>query len=253
MLINRIERLKSLLTIFREFRNEESILIYQMGKVGSTSLENSLTQSLHFHTLYGNSPCWPHLAQRRDSLLKKFEGFVSDFTKRFAISLRKEIRIISIVREPVSRDMSMFFQDLPHWLYAYIGQSKVDTRQEGMDILMEAFHESYDWRYAINWYDKEIKRLTGIDIFESKFNKNEGIKELTKGKYKLLLVKVENLNQQIDIVSQFVGEEISLDNVNRGDSKWYAPVYLNFKKVFTLSEQYKKEVFSSKFYEYFYK
>lgn len=253
ILKNKLNLLKKLKVTFYDFKDEKKILIYQMGKVGSTSLENSLPESLHFHTLYGNSPCRPHLKQRRRGIIRTFEGFVSDFTKRIAIRLRKEVKIVSIVREPFSRDISMFFQDLPYWMCEHIGKINLDTRAEGFDILIDSFNDSYDWKYALTWFDKEVKRLTKIDVYKHEFDKKTGISLIRKGKYQLLLVKMESLNNNTEVLSSFTKAKLQLTDTNRAQNKWYAPIYRSFKSTFIPSKHYKDTVINSKLYRHFYK
>ena len=43
------------------YTDAESIFLYQMGKVGPSSMEASLKNTIYYHNLYNNPPNPPHL------------------------------------------------------------------------------------------------------------------------------------------------------------------------------------------------
>ena len=106
--------------VIKMYRNK--IFIYQMGKVGSTSLEESIENSVHMHTLYSNSECWVREAQLWGLLspLQKIKRYVGSKLDRMIIRSNNEVKIITLVRDPVARDVSMFFQRLPYWYTHYL-------------------------------------------------------------------------------------------------------------------------------------
>jgi hypothetical protein len=237
---------------YRIYSNVDNVLIYQMGKVGSTSLENSLKNSIHIHTLYGNPPCHVQYKQRRNGF-KAVVGYIGDIVRRFAIKKRSKIKIISLVREPYSRNVSMFFQDLSHWIYYFVGQGNYDNRVEDKNYLYKVFLESFDHDYLNNWFDKELKRFTGIDIYLNEFDIEKGFSVYKKGKFEVLLVTAESLNDNEDAISKFINHKVSIKSENRSNSKWYRELYQDFK----LDDggvlvKYKSSIRQSKFYKKFY-
>lgn len=97
------------------YLNSENIIIYQMGKVGSTSLEKSLPNSFHTHTLYAKEPNPLSTSFYKSSFVLKTRYFLI----RNLIKRRRKIKIISVVRHPLERNFSMFFHDLPEWLVTH--------------------------------------------------------------------------------------------------------------------------------------
>jgi hypothetical protein len=225
--------IKQVFNFYKEYRDEKNILIYQMGKVGSTTIENSIPNSIHLHTLYNNPPCWIHQKIRRPGIIGQFIIEVGDFIKRIAIKQRKNIKIISMVRNPLNRDISMFFQNLPYWYIHHVHKNQIDIREDGVEFLEEVFSESYDHNYQLEWFDKEIKRLTGIDIFNENYNTKKGYIKIKKGKYELFLFRLEDIDKALPALSDFVGKDIILKEKNIGDKKWYASIYSEFKQKFT--------------------
>ena len=43
-------------------------------------------------------------------------------------------------------------------------------RTERPQLLQEAFDKHMNHQYALQWFDNEIKQLTGIDVFNEPFN-----------------------------------------------------------------------------------
>ena len=145
----------------------DAVLVYQMGKVGSTSLTASIEGAVHLHTLYANPPCKELLKLERATLPMKVLGFFYDLIRQYAVKLRKEVKIITVIRTPVERNVSMFFQDLPYWYVKYKRSNPDVSRfSNGGDI--EAMYEDvFPHSYPDEWFDKEIKRLTGCLLYTS--------------------------------------------------------------------------------------
>ncbi len=175
------------------------------------------------------------------------------FLKRRAIKSRDKIKIITLVRDPYSRNVSMFFQDIAHWIYNYIGQDNHDIRDDNDNFLFDVYLDSFDHEYTDSWFDKEILRFTGIDVFSDKMPEN-GAKIYRKDKVELLVLKAEQLNQNIEIIKEFVGVDFELKNSNVGDKKWYSSLYKEFKENANVNlSEYKRKIKDSKIHKHFYK
>ena len=218
-----------------------------MGKVGSTTLELALPGSIHIHTLYDNR-LWDE-SNNPFLKTKRLAGFA---LKRLAINSRRRVRIITLIREPQSRDVSMFFQLMPSLIHNYISENNYDSRGEGMELLYETFENAYDYNFALDWFDMELKRLTGIDVFDYPFDKNKGYLEINKGKYDVLLIEMAKLNDLEGVVGDFCSTNICFKDSNRGGLKWYGQIYKVFKKEYLPSEKYLNTLKNSKFYKHFY-
>lgn len=228
----KLVKLKRLLKRFRSFLNEESIFIYQMGKVGSTALEQSIEGAQHFHTLYMNGPCYAVDRRLYRGVGGRLRRWLRDFFNRLALVLRKDVKIITVVRDPVARNISMFFQDLTFWINEYIERHERETRFSDIQWLHKVYEATFPHAYCETWFDKEIKRLSGIDVFSEPFDVRKGHAFFSRGKYKVLVLRVEDIEKNIDVISGFVGRKIELKRVNEADKKWYACVYREFKKSF---------------------
>ena len=242
---------KQAFNFYNNYSNEKNILIYQMGKVGSTTIENSVENSLHLHTLYNNTPCWVHQKIRRPGILGKLIVNTGNFIKRVAINRRKRVKIITMVREPISRDISMFFQNLPYWYIEYVNTNKIDIREGGIEFLKEVFDESFDHEYQLKWFDREIKKLTGIDIFNEKYDYDKGYLKIEKGKYELFLFRLEDIEKALPALSIFVEKDIELKEKNIGNNKWYACIYSDVKKIIMNDKEYISKMKNTQFSKFF--
>lgn len=244
-----------LLKHFKQIANEyssDSVLIYQMGKVGSTSLEMSLAKARHFHTLYSNSPCKIHDERRKKRPLRRLMKWFGNGLKQTMIRRRKTVRIISPVREPYGRNVSMFFQDLPFWMVHYQESTGYDSRREGPEFLYETFETAFDHFYFDHWFDKELKRLTGIDIFEYPFDMEKGYSVIRKGRYEVMLIKLEKMDELHTAIEEFVGYTFAMQSANKGEQKWYACLYRDFMARYRPSERYLNRLYDTKTVRHFY-
>lgn len=213
---------------YKKYKNSE-VLIYQMGKVGSSSLEKSIENSVHLHTLYANSPCWVGEEQRNSGIKRKMIRWIKLLSRRMALKASKEVKIITVVREPKERNISMFFQEFCYWMVSYINKYNPDMRYVDNDFIFDVFEKSFDHNYYDNWFDKEIYRLTGIDIFSMNFDAEKGIGVYKNGKYKLMVLKMEKIEENKAEIERFIGKEVDLKRVNDGGVKWYKDLYKDFK------------------------
>ena len=210
-------------------RMDELILIYQPGKVGSTSLRKSLEaygkSVLHCHTLIN--------ADDEDDRLKKMMS-------------QKSGKIISLVREPIARQISNMWQNLEN-IYRY--RQGADFR----DVESYYFGEDFE-NYEFKWFDEEIKKNFGIDIYEYPFDKNKGYCSIKKGNLELLLIKAEKLNDLEQVIGEFLHiDGFRLTNENIGNEKPYRFAYRDYKKEFSISENKLYQIyFDNKYMKHFY-
>lgn len=244
-----IVNMHKLISRFLQFRSDDSVYLYQMGKVGSTSIERTIPNAIHFHTLFRNPPCPPWFKSKRSGV-HYVNGLMKDFLKYLTIVFRKEIKIITLVRNPLDRNVSMYFQDLPYWYVEYDKAYRVPRDADGM-ILHEVFEKVFPHLYAIEWFDKEIRRLTGIDIYKYKYDREKGFVKIECGKYKILILEMTLVEQNFDVVQDFYGKKISFVTGNESSGKWYGNLYREFR-AFEYPPKLRSEIESSKFYRHFY-
>lgn len=247
--VNAVEFLRR---AFRRYRDENTILIYQMGKVGSTSLAKALgDRAIQIHNFYpSNEPC-----SRRPSyrLRKKLLHWAFYHVIRRGIRRRKTLKIITLVRDPIGRNVSMYFHDLHYWLAYYFSEVRPDrVGREDMTTLIDCFRETFDHDYPLDWFDKELKRLAGIDVYEHAFDRATGCSRIDKDGVSLLIVQTEKLRECWHLVEEFCGHKLELREDNRGARKWYGNSYAAFLEAYSVSADELDRTYSSRYATFFF-
>lgn len=194
------------------------ILVYTMGKVGSTSIYESILKAgfecYHIHDL-------EHPTTNQEKYVK------DDFRPK---------KVISLTRDIVARNISNFFQNLNN-------KSRPWYTLPGQD-LTEAFYK-IDIKHHLapqHWFDNQIKKFLNVDIYEHKIDKHIQIK-------KLLVMRVENLD--FSVVSKFMGAKLKVVNTNLSENKGYRDQYKKFLET-PIREDYLNLMYSCKYMRHFY-
>jgi len=203
------------------------------------------------HTLYGNPPCKVLFDLERKGLWF-FLGYFYDLLRRLVIRRRREVKIISVIRNPIERNVSMFFQDFPYWYIDYRKRNRSVSRFSDASVVKDMYETVFPHSYVDEWFDKEIKRLSGIDVYEHPFDREKGFQEYRNGKYSLLLLEMTKIEDNWPVIESFVGEKLELENENFGEKKWYGPIYKLHKSDLLNDESVNALVMSGKFYQKFY-
>jgi len=252
------------------------ILIYQMGKVGSSSIKRSLKELeldiplYHVHFLTDDRIDSIEKDRRRyfntENLKLLHRPWLYQFLKRHIEKGLKgrKWRVISLVRDPVVRNISAFFENLnitkidSHPRYRISSDildiDPLNIALEDVQLLFDLFFDKFQHNEPLNFFDQEIKTVFGIDVFESTFPHASGYQIYRKTNADLLLLRLEDLNQQVEkAFGEFLGvENIALVNKNIGQEKEYARLYKRFKKFVQIPDAYLKKMYDSQFMQHFY-
>ena len=214
---------------FLPLHNDEVILVYQPGKVASMSIYESVKKYgrnvLHIHYLEG----------------MQYKGIgIKEIFKY------KSAKIISLVREPVSRGIAHMWEDME--FFGFRGSSLSMKEVEAV-CLGDGFEN-----VQAMWYDKQLKGLFGIDVLAYPFDKEKGYEIIKSGNIEVLLMKMERLNNLLPVIGEFLGiEDFQLCKANIGKDKPYRFAYEKYKKKFTLSPERIEYIFrENEFVRHFY-
>ncbi len=255
--------------IYRQHREKEVVLLYQMGKVGSMSILKSLhdidVEVLHTHTFFGNFPVQIFSKYKEKKLF--LGGFLYETGARLYKNIRlklllgkngeKRLKIITILREPISRNISLYFQDfqipLAHHYINDLPKHRTISEKNSIDVFIADYFENFNHFHGINWFDDEFKRVLGIDVFDYDFDKVKGYGIIERDNIDILILQMEKINQLENVIGQFVGNDnFRLANENTSHQKWYAPVYRDFKRKIKFDQKYVDDMYNSKFMRHFY-
>jgi hypothetical protein len=243
-----------LLSSFRRYRDEDRVLIYQMGKVGSTSLARALgDRAIQIHNFFPrNEPC-PRKPWYRARWYRRPIHWLFYLAIRRGVRRRRQTRIITLVRDPIGRNVSMFFHDLHFWLAYYFSEVKPNgPGREGVDTLIDCFTESFDHRYPLEWFDRELKRLTGVDVYAHSFDRAAGWTRIDEDGVSLLIVQTERLEDCWQVIEDFCGRKLEWREDNRGERKWYGGLYTEFLDRYCVSPDELDEIYASRYATFFF-
>lgn len=254
-----------------DWRRRKLLVVYQAGKVGSSTIMASLKvlpniwRVHHVHTLTAEGiatreAIYRKLTQERAS--SYFPRACHLLSSRY---LRKKLptaaddvlpaarwKVITLVREPIGRNISEFFQVIDAKLPNFV--TRYNAGALTIDETVQTFWECFDHDDALHWFDQEIKPVLGIDVFAEPFPKVQGY-QIYHGPFAdLLLLKLEQIDECAGAAfGEFLGlENFRLVKTNVAEEKAYAAAYKEFKQRIALSPAYLQRMVGSRYVQHFY-
>jgi hypothetical protein len=255
------------------------VLVYQMGKVGSSSVKDSLWAHgvgpvLHMHWFRPwreqDAAALPLEEQQRHAVAREiaqekraYERFsyrqkirslvlekgYYEVIYEDVIKKRRGARFITNVRDPVSTNVSMFFQSFQEYAGAQFEEADYSTAD-----LIDIFKNDYIFSWPLTWFDKEMKPTLGVDVYDHAFPKEKGHQTLENGPYEILLLKCELGDAAKEkAISEFLGlEDFEITRRNESKDKSYAAQYQQFKDALSVSKERLDMLCDSKYATHFY-
>ena len=251
----------------RGLRRKAPVVVYQMGKVGSVTVHRSLSACpqiapLHIHFLSHARIRWklkkharlfpqthvipPHLC---DSLFLRRHLDLGRMDHRW--------KIVTLIRDPLARTLSAFFQTMPQEHRDYGFDHKLETMTpEALVVdlapIFERWAETYISPEA--WLNEELKGVFGLDVLAREFPVEESYGIYEEGRLPVLLIKLERLDDCASRAFQeFLGlREFTLIRGNEAASKKYAPVYRAFRELQIVPEAQLERIYGSDLVRRFY-
>ena len=165
----------------------DPILIYRMGKVGSSSIYTSIRQKtknvFHVHRM---SPSNIQAVLQGSIRIgaKPPDDRIGLLLHKWIVLPRRPAKLISLFREPVSRNISAFFQNLD-----YFNNLNGESLELNADELIKNFLINYQHKVPLEWFDIEMYQTTGINVYKIEFPKCKGYQIVDLNPYKLLLMR----------------------------------------------------------------
>lgn len=250
-------------------RSKGAVVVHQMSKVGSQTVVASLHEALPDHVIY-------HTHFISDQGLSWLEDFVR--TRWGSVHIpqhlwhgqfvrdnlgRKDaperLKIVTLVRDPVARNISEFFQELDvHLSYPY-QQKLTDKGIDGVtdeleSMLLHKLSKEVDWEQPYSWFDPEIRDALGMDLFTTDFDTSAGYGIFSQGNTDLLLIKLESLSECAgQAFDEFLGiKGFSLASHNVATKKYYSEAYRNIQNRLQIPADLLEACYASSHVRHFY-
>lgn len=204
----------------------DMVLALTPRKVGTTSVRKSLAKASI------------HCIQTDHLLSGEWTDIRTPSKKEVEFSLKKEhIKIISLVREPISRAISDYFYSLFMEGYSRDYLFLEEDIYCGVKTFIENETKIGSYGFAFEWYRQDLLNLFGIDVYGENFDREKGYQIIRKDKVDFLLIKTEKLNDCQEIIGNFVGEkDFKLVTANAGEEKIYKFAYNELKRTIRIPE-----------------
>lgn len=205
----------------------DKIVIYQYGKVGSTSLRENL-DGKYYPFIQNN---YGHVIQTHSN------NVMNDLLSKY-----KNMLIINIVRLPTDRNLSDFWQN--------INKNCPDWEKIEINKICQKFNNSNAVKYCNNWMTKLFNSLD-INIDEFKFNHHKKFVEIKKNTNTILFFRFEDLDYLEKHIYPIYKLK-SFKKFNVASKKCYALKYKQHKNIYRLSDEEKEVIINDKLVNLFY-
>ena len=236
---------------------KERVLLYQMGKVGSTALSDALVEQgywvLHIHSLDAEVQ---REAVRRSLALGDLgppsilRGFA--LGKQLA-KVHADLPVLTAVRDPLARDLSDFFQRIA---LTDEGRALIDSGRSAalLDAYLGNGQFAQSLGHTLGWLDAELKRFLGVDVYAQPFDPSRGTAEYRHGSFRVLLVRAELEREAKErALSDWLGiPSVSVKRSNVSAAKAYGEAYRDFLAAVALPQYLVTSVMESKLVRHFY-
>lgn len=201
-----VKTLRFVARIRREIeRAGRATLVWQMGRVASQSLNDALLAGgvrPVFHVHWLSSARIAGACERA----RRHYGYVRPRHLRVSLQLRRildsparervEWRIVTLVRDPVARNVSDYFLALGN--YALPGFRERWRRGEvGLEAALNGFLEGYEHDCRDHWFDEEIGGVFGIDLLSAPFDWKKGYGIVAADGVSVLVLRQESLAETL--------------------------------------------------------
>ena len=259
----------------RRYR-EPPLLVYQMGKVGSSTVVRSLSvlkldmPIYHPHFLSKDRIAETEAKRKKFFRTERYSYLKRPWLYQFLCGeidktlIGEKWRIVTLTREPIGRNISTFFENLAVKTLRYGHEYEIQSdyydisptivKLDALEELTDLFLSRVRHNSPLVFFDRELKAIFGIDVFAREFPEANGYDIYEGEKADVLLIRLEDLNRCArEAFHEFLYiEDFALVDTNIGSEKEYAPIYKKFKQTVTLPETYMNDMYQSKYVQHFY-
>lgn len=247
----------------RSYARKNPVYILQMGRVGSVSVFTAVTAA--YQEIALDVPVYhKHYISSFDLIVERILADLSDpsFALQFDRQLRntflndvqsgQPVKIISLVRDPVARNVSTFFYAFPQFVPDW-------KEREAQNLLsastLNAIFESKRQfiQTALNWFDEQIKDTIGLDVYAIPFDTTRGWQVYRKANVELLLLRMEDLHRTgEEALRSFLHlPHLKMVKVNTGEEREAYELYRRFL-THPISQEYLEMTYATKLARHFY-
>jgi hypothetical protein len=198
-----------------------------MGKVASSSVVDAIKRAgrpvYHIHSLRNDRlRKLAHFRLDRDEFPDPWVCEAMAWKERL---FRRTDRCfyITLVREPIGRNVSGFFQNLE-------GVAGPDALSKPAEELLDIFIKHYPHSYAHTWLDREFEGELGVDVYRERFDPHTRHVRLSRAPALIFRVDCDDATKSREI-SKALGFTVEVTRYHDSAAKAYADKYAEFKRI----------------------
>lgn len=240
------------------------VLVYQMGNVGSMTICRSLEALVPAPRVYH-----PHFLSyeglRRIRRLHRRNWPATPGRHVWQCEYLREAldagrgperwKVISLVRDPVARNISSFFHVLDFRVGFGFDERSASTPPDRLqEELVTAFREYDGHDEPLDFFDEELHAVLNWDVYEHEFDPGRGYGIYAAPGMDVLILRLEDLNRvAAKAFHEFLGlPDFRLVPSNRAEEKSYAAAYERFRREARFDDEYLDRMYGSRFARHFY-
>lgn len=208
----------------------KKIIVLQYGKVGSTSLRCSLRGKYCYEKqrTYQEYIIQTHSHEIAEDILNKY----------------KDVLIINIVRLPIDRNISAFYENINKLCPEYYKKSINEI------IKIYDKNDKCCVKYTDKWmYD--FFKMINLDINNFNFDKIKKYNILNHNNYDVLLFRYEDIEYIISDILPIYNIYVN-EKINVSSKKFYSKTYNVHKKIYKINNNEKENIINSKIINIYY-
>lgn len=256
-LLRRLPRRSYTLTKWRllrrmERRREDPVVVYCMSKTASSAVVRAVSAAVprpvykvHLLTPASVARVESHY-RRTDRGARPRHIFHASHLLRHLPTPEHPWLVVTIVREPIMRAASDFFQSGGR--LGRLGDAKTTTG------LFTRFATAQGIPRTLDWFERELEPSLGIDVYSHPFDPAAGHAIIETPSVRLLLLRQESLDAAPRALGRFLGlsHDLALERENEGSSKEYSELYASVLREVRFPERTLDLAYDSRFARHFY-
>jgi hypothetical protein len=227
------------------------ILVYQMAKVGSSSIVEALkARKLLVFQLHRMNR--EHLERMRAKRVElgwhlappPAHDILGPILRERLVNRGRRVKVITLVRDPIARNFSSYFEHLDAIWHRENAHATVPLEE-----LHRGFLERFPHDEALTWFDDELRPVFGVDVYEHPFPASG---HLRIGDVLVLKSELDDATK-CAAVSEFLGlRDLAFRPANVTASKAKGEPYKRFVSTLRLDSAYVDRMLESRYTRHFY-
>jgi len=240
---------------------KEALIVLTIGKVGSSSVFQTLKKETSKHCFHIHSLSLDGL-QRQLNFHRKFDKGripphirLAQFFRNKILKSKKDIYFIVIIRNPIDRIISAIFEHQDKFKIKKFRSINDQNYLDAIELIEFKISEKGVENEFDIWIQEELEETLGIDIYSQQYNQEKGYNIYKFKNRSMLLIKMERLNNDFaSALKIFLStqQEIKLEAHNISNEKEYKEEYSLIKNNLKIDKKIIDNYTNTKYFQHFY-